>query len=108
MSLRVADGTAWPDVLARARAAAPAAFDGDRLRNVVEGHWSTLGRDRELVTPVDGTVLATGLMLGGSQAEAAVRHSHAEHNAWREVPLEDRVTRVAAAVDALSAHRELL
>src|SRR5262249_4491782 len=108
MTFRIAGGTAWPDVFARARAAAPAAFEGERLRNVVDGAWRTVGRDRELVTPVDGTVPAAGLMLGGAQAAAAVRYAYEEHRGWREVPLAERAARVSAAVDALADARDLL
>jgi acyl-CoA reductase-like NAD-dependent aldehyde dehydrogenase len=108
MTLRIADGTAWSEVFTGARSLAPAAFDGDRLRNVVAGRWRTVGRDRELVSPVDGTALATSLMLGGEQASAAVRHAHEEHRRWQEVPLAERAARVSVAVAALSDARDLL
>jgi acyl-CoA reductase-like NAD-dependent aldehyde dehydrogenase len=108
MSLRIADTARWSAVFDRAKAAAPAAFDGDRLRNVVDGRWQTLGRDQQLVSPVDGTTLATGLWLSTEQAHAAVQHSYADHQAWREVPLAERMSRVSAAVDALTEQRDLL
>ena len=108
MTLRIADGTAWPEVFTRARSLAPDAFDGDRLRNIVEGRWRTIGRDRELVSPVDGTVLATSLMLGGEQASVAIGYAHEEHRRWQEVPLAERAARVSAAVAALSDARDLL
>jgi acyl-CoA reductase-like NAD-dependent aldehyde dehydrogenase len=108
MTLRIAEGAGWPDVLSRAQAAAPAAFDGDRLRNVIDGRWQTLGRDQQLVSPVDGGTLATGLWLNTDQAKAAVHQAHLEHDQWREVPLAERTARVGAAVEALSEHRDLL
>src|SRR6266540_2861925 len=108
MTLRIADGAGWQDVFTRATALTPEAFDGARLRNFVDGGWRTLGRDRRLVSSVDGTVLATELMLSTDQAAAAVSHAHTEHRDWREVPLADRAARVAAAVDAMTGARDLL
>src|SRR6266542_2727448 len=108
MTFRIADGAGWQDVFTRATALTPEAFDGARLRNFVDGGWRTLGRDRRLVSSVDGTVLATELMLSTDQAAASVSHAHTEHRDWREVPLADRAARVAAAVDAMTGARDLL
>ena len=49
MALRLADGTAWTDILARAVAATPEAFgpedDGiTTLHNLVEGEWRAVGQ----------------------------------------------------------------
>ncbi|HSV67146.1 MAG TPA: aldehyde dehydrogenase family protein [Mycobacteriales bacterium] len=108
MTLRIADGARWHDVLSSAQALTPEAFDGDRLRNLVGGRWRAVGRDRDLTTPVDGTTLATQLMLSTAQAGEAVRHSAGEHAEWREQPLAERKARVAAAVDAMTEARDLL
>lgn len=39
MSMFVKPGTTWEAVWARARAAAPEAFEGDRIRNLMGGEW---------------------------------------------------------------------
>ena len=41
-------------------------------------------------------------------AQQAVRASLDQHRAWRHVPLDERRARVAATLDALTEHRELL
>ena len=58
MSLTLAPGTAWNDVLARVAAAAPEALTADRLRNLYAGRWHDVGTPAELRTPVDGTLPA--------------------------------------------------
>jgi acyl-CoA reductase-like NAD-dependent aldehyde dehydrogenase len=108
MTLRIADGADWSDVFGRAVAAAPDAFDGDRLRNVIDGRWQALGRDQQLVSPVDGGVLATSLWLSSGQCAAAVHQAHLEHDGWGALPLAERKRRVSAALEALTAHRDLL
>ena len=54
MTLQLKPGTAWEDVYAQARAAAPEAFEADRIRNLTNGEWQRNGSPGEHVNPVDG------------------------------------------------------
>jgi acyl-CoA reductase-like NAD-dependent aldehyde dehydrogenase len=108
MSLTLAPGTAWHDVLARVAAAAPEAFAADRLRNLYAGRWHDAGTPAELRTPVDGTLLTQLAKLDAATAAGAVRAATAAHRVWSATPLAERKARVAAAVDALALHRDLL
>jgi acyl-CoA reductase-like NAD-dependent aldehyde dehydrogenase len=108
MSLRLAPGTAWTETLRRAVAAAPEAFTDDRLHNLVEGQWRDSGTPAPLRTPVDGTVLAHLPRLDADTAQRAVSAAAAEHRAWAATPLDERRVRVVAALDELTAQRDLL
>jgi len=107
--LRLAAGTAWADVFTRAATAAPEAFGDDRLRNLWGGRWRETGVPlAHTVSPVDGSPIAGPPMIELDEAREAIGASCAEHRAWRDVPLAERRARVAAAVDALDAHRDIL
>ncbi|MFF0465914.1 aldehyde dehydrogenase family protein [Micromonospora zamorensis] len=113
MALRLADGTAWSDVLARAVAATPEAFGAEvdgvtTLHNLVEGEWRATGQPAPVRTPVDNTVVINLRRLDADTARAAVLHAAAEHRTWARTPLADRKARVADALDSLTAHRDLL
>ncbi|WP_212832697.1 aldehyde dehydrogenase family protein [Catellatospora sp. TT07R-123] len=112
MAPQLAHGTDWSTTLARAVAATPEAFDpaagSATLRNLIQGDWRPIGRPSPLTTGVDGTTLANLSRLDAETALAAVRHAAAAHRDWAATPLPERKARVAAAVDALTAHRDLL
>ena len=108
MTLQIKPGTTWDEVYARARAAAPEAFDADRISNLVGGEWTRSGTPGEHITPVDGTPIQGPPRLDRDAAEAAVRHAAAEHKAWAKVGLEERKTRVAAAVAEMRVQRDTL
>ncbi|MCX5070450.1 aldehyde dehydrogenase family protein [Micromonospora lupini] len=113
MALRLADGTAWSDVLARAVAATPEAFGAEvdgvvTLHNLVEGEWRAVGQPTPARTPVDNSVVVNLSRLDADTARAAVAHAAAAHRAWARTPLADRKARVSDALDALTAHRDLL
>ena len=108
MTLQMATGTSWPDVLGRATAAASEAFVDDRPRNLVEGGWHSLGAPMAVRTPVDGTVLTDLARLDADAAGRAVRAAAAQHAEWARTPLSRRRDRVSAALDALTAERDLL
>jgi acyl-CoA reductase-like NAD-dependent aldehyde dehydrogenase len=108
VTLRIANGTAWTDVLDRAISATPEAFAGDRLRNLICRTWTDDGTPTPLTTPVDGTVLAQLGRVDAATALTAVRGAAAAHAAWATTPLAERKSRVAAALDALTAERDLL
>jgi acyl-CoA reductase-like NAD-dependent aldehyde dehydrogenase len=108
MSLRLAPGTAWAEILHRAVAVAPEAFTDDRLHNLVEGQWRDSGTPAPLRTPVDGTVLAQLPRLDAETAQQAVRAAAAEHRVWAATALAERRERVVAALDELTAQRDLL
>ena len=108
MTLQIKPGTTWDEVYARARSAAPEAFDADRILNLVGGDWQRSGTPGEHVTPVDGTPIQGPPRLSHEEAAAAVVHAAGEHKAWREVDLQERKNRVAVAVAEMRAHRDTL
>jgi acyl-CoA reductase-like NAD-dependent aldehyde dehydrogenase len=108
MALQLAPGTDWPATLAKAVAAAPEAFDGSTLRNLVQGEWQAIGRPSPLTTPIDGTVIAQLSRLDADAALAAVRHAARAHRVWAATPLAERKQRVQDALDLLTEHRDLL
>jgi acyl-CoA reductase-like NAD-dependent aldehyde dehydrogenase len=108
MSLRLAPGTAWAETLSHAIAAAPEAFTDDRLHNLTEGQWRDGGTPAPLRTPVDGTMLAYLPRLDAEAAQRAVLAAAAEHQVWAATPLHVRRERVVAALDQLTALRDLL
>jgi acyl-CoA reductase-like NAD-dependent aldehyde dehydrogenase len=108
MTLSLKPGTAWADVYARARAAAPEAFDEDRILNLIGGEWKRLGTPGEHVTPVDGTPIQGPPRIDHDDAVTAVAQAAGEHKAWGEVDLDERKSRVLEAVESLTAERETL
>jgi acyl-CoA reductase-like NAD-dependent aldehyde dehydrogenase len=108
MSLRLASGTAWTDVISHASAVAPEAFAADRLRNLFANSWQDAGTPISVTTPVDGSVLTQLSRVSSAEALSAVRASVDAHREWAVVDLAERKARVTAAVDALSEHRDLL
>ncbi|SDJ51529.1 aldehyde dehydrogenase family protein [Streptomyces indicus] len=107
-SLSLKPGTTWSDAWQRCRAVAPEAFDEDRVRNLWNGTWHADGRALPATSPIDGTPIAGPPRLDSDTARAAVRASLDQHRAWRHLPLDERRARVAATLDALTEHRELL
>ncbi|GAA1302843.1 aldehyde dehydrogenase [Planotetraspora silvatica] len=108
MPLLLKPGTTWTDAYSRCRSAAPEAFHDDRVLNHWAGMWQRDGRPAPAASPVDGTTIAGPPRLDRSTASRAVRASLDEHQQWRHVPLAERKARVAATLDAMTAHRELL
>jgi acyl-CoA reductase-like NAD-dependent aldehyde dehydrogenase len=109
MKLRLADGTAPANLLARARAATPEAFGPAGIpRNLIGGTWSDAGSPAPVRTPVDNTVLTHVARVDAGTARDAVRAAAIQHREWAAVPLAHRVDRVEAALDALTAQRDLL
>ncbi|MFJ4466150.1 aldehyde dehydrogenase family protein [Streptomyces sp. NPDC089424] len=107
-SLTLKAGTAWADAWRRCLAVAPEAFQDDRVLNLWNATWQADGHVLPATTPVDGTPIAAPPRLDGDAAHQAVRASLDQHRAWRHVPLDERRARVAATLDALTEHRELL
>src|SRR6476469_6909259 len=108
MTLQLKPGTAWADVYARARSAAPEAFDEDRILNLTGGGWQRVGTPGEHVTPVDGTPIQGPPRVSHDEAAEAVAHALREHKVWRDVDLDERKSRVAAAVAEMREHRDTL
>jgi acyl-CoA reductase-like NAD-dependent aldehyde dehydrogenase len=109
MTLQLAPGTAWSTVYARARSAAPEAFDEDgRLLNLYAGSWQRTGQSSSAVSPVDGCTISGVPRLDRPDATAALAGSVEQHKAWGEVPLAERRRRVLAAVAAMREHRDTL
>ncbi|QFR01343.1 aldehyde dehydrogenase [Streptomyces phaeolivaceus] len=107
-TLTLKSGSAWTDAWRRCLAVAPEAFRDDRVLNLWNGTWQADGRALPATTPVDGSPVDGPPRLDGTTAHRAVRASLDQHRAWRHVPLDERRARVAATLDALTQHRELL
>ncbi|MZD04451.1 aldehyde dehydrogenase family protein [Streptomyces sp. SID5785] len=101
-------GTSWDDAWRRCLAVAPEAFRDDRVLNLWDGTWQADGRPLPATTPVDGSPIAGPPRLDAGTAHRAVRAALDRHRAWRHVPLPERRARIAATLDALTEHRELL
>jgi len=107
-ALHVPSFATWDHVLSESAKLAPSAFDGSRLRNLHEGRWQPTGSPAPLISPVDGSTLASLPKLDAAVALSAVQASAAEHAAWGEQPLAERKARVSAAVESLSDARDTL
>ncbi|NRQ34085.1 aldehyde dehydrogenase family protein [Nonomuraea sp. NN258] len=106
--MRLKPGTAWHETYARCRAAAPEAFHHDRVLNHWGGFWQRDGRPVPAFSPLDGTAIAGPPRLDRAGAGRALAGAVEEHRQWRHVPLAERKSRVAAAVESMAAHRDLL
>jgi acyl-CoA reductase-like NAD-dependent aldehyde dehydrogenase len=106
MALGVPERLSASAVMARATAATPEGFATARLRNLIDGDWRDVGTPSEQVSPVDGTVLTQLPKVDSATAISAVEAAARAHGSWATTPLDERHTRVAAAVDALSAVRD--
>ncbi|WP_329092145.1 MULTISPECIES: aldehyde dehydrogenase family protein [unclassified Streptosporangium] len=108
MSPILKPGSAWSDAYERCVSAAPQAFHDDRVLNHWGGFWQRDGRPEPAASPVDGTAIAGPPRLDRATALRAVRAGLDEHRLWRHVPLAERKARVTAALEAMTAHRDLL
>jgi acyl-CoA reductase-like NAD-dependent aldehyde dehydrogenase len=108
MSLHIKPGTSWHETYARCVAAAPEAFDSDRIRNLVAGEWQRSGAPGHHVSPVDGTPILGPPRVDLPAATSAVKAAVEQHERWSHVDLDERKRRVTEAVDALAAARDLL
>ncbi|MFJ8790317.1 aldehyde dehydrogenase family protein [Streptomyces sp. NPDC102462] len=107
-TLTLKPGTSWNDAWRRCLALAPEAFRDDGVRNLWGAAWQPEGHALPATTPVDGSPIAGAPRLDATTARQAVRASLDQHRAWRHVPLDERRARIAATLDALTEHRELL
>ncbi|MFI6876766.1 aldehyde dehydrogenase family protein [Streptomyces sp. NPDC050400] len=101
-------GTSWDDAWRRCLTVAPEAFREDRVLNLWNGTWHADGRALPATSPVDGSPIAGPPRLDADTAHRAVRAALDQHRAWRHIALPERRARVAATLDALTQHRELL
>ncbi len=106
--LMLKPGTAWSQVYARCVAAAPEAFEQDRINNLMEGRWQRAGTPGQHATPVDMSAIPGPPRIDQDTAMLAAEAACAEHAAWGKVALVERKRRVTAAVDLMAAQRELL
>jgi acyl-CoA reductase-like NAD-dependent aldehyde dehydrogenase len=99
----------WPQLLARARALVPEAFDSQgQVLNLLEGRWAEPGHGKHFLSSVDGTELGKYPMIGADTAKRAVRFAADEFRQWRNVDLDERKRRVTETVAALRENADLL
>ena len=108
MTLQVKPGTTWDEAYAAARAAAPEAFDTDRIRNLVGGEWQRLGSLGPHTTPVDGSEILGPPRVEYDTAVQAGAYACGEHKVWGETDLDERKQMVIDAVDLMQQHRDTL
>lgn len=108
MELVLKAGTAFQEVYAKARNAAPEAFGGDHLNNLIAGQWVSSGETAPHTSPVDGSAIIGPPKLSASEVEAAVKASVAQDQEWSRVPLSERKARVAEALTGLRAQRDTI
>ncbi len=108
MTFSLKPGTSWNDVYARARSAAPEAFEVDRIRNLVGGEWKSIGKPGRHTTPVDGSPIPGPPRIGHDDAVVAVAQAADEHKKWAATDLDERKRRVAEAVAAMREQRDTL
>jgi len=101
-------GTSWWETYARCVSVAPEAFDSDRLRNLTRGEWRRVGTPGDHLNPLDGSPIPGPPRVDRDEAAAAVAHACIEHAEWSAIDLDERRSRVTAAVDAMTEHRDLL
>ncbi|MEO9224087.1 MAG: aldehyde dehydrogenase family protein [Acidimicrobiales bacterium] len=101
-------GMSWAEIYAKARTAAPEAFDIARVRNLWGGQWHDAGQPQVSTSPVDRSAIVGPPMLSATQASEALEACVVEHDEWAGVDLAERKRRVQAAVEGLEANRDLL
>ena len=99
MGLQLKQGTDFNSVFARARQAAPEAFDQQSIRNLIGGEWVVLGNQISHLTPVDQSNIVGPSMLDLGQAQDAVHKASKMHASWGKVSLDERKSRVSKAVE---------
>jgi acyl-CoA reductase-like NAD-dependent aldehyde dehydrogenase len=108
MGLQLKQGTDFNSVFARARQAAPEAFDQQSIRNLIGGEWVVLGNQVSHLTPVDQSNIVGPSLLNLKQTQDAVHKASKMHASWGKVDLEERKSRVAKAVELLREHRDTI
>lgn len=108
MALQQKAGTSWDEVYGLARAAAPEAFDTDRILNLIGGEWKQTGETRPHAVAVDGSVIPGPPRINHDTAVSAVNQAKLQHEAWSQVPLDERQRRVQHAVTLLREHRDTI
>ena len=106
---RLLAGADWHSLRAQCLAAAPEAFDAQgQPLNLKCGEWAFPGHGKIAHSPVDGAELGRFPMLSLDEAKKAVAHGALEAKEWAKTPLDERKSRVAACLDALETHHELM
>jgi acyl-CoA reductase-like NAD-dependent aldehyde dehydrogenase len=106
VGLTVPEHATWSNVLTRVVKVAPAAFAGDRLRNLFEGRWQDSGEPSPIISPVDQSTTAQLPKLDRETAARAVSGAADQDAKWSDVPLPDRKAAVQAALDAMADIRD--
>lgn len=101
-------GTEFDSAFAKARAAAPEAFDSNSLRNLIGGEWVALGEKQRFLTPVDQSEIVGPSMLNLEQTQHAVDLAVKMDADWSKVSLDERKTRVAKALELLREQRDTI
>jgi acyl-CoA reductase-like NAD-dependent aldehyde dehydrogenase len=108
MTLHIKKGTDWNSVYSQAMALAPEAFDADRINNLVMGQWLSVGVTADHVNPVDQMPIQGPPKIDHQTAIDAVASAALQHKAWGLVSLDDRKTKVSAALVGLRAARDTI
>ncbi len=108
MTLRIKPGTEFAAVYARARTAAPEAFDESRFSNLIDGEWKAVGEANQHANPIDMGLIPGPPRIDHDAAVEAVAAAVRQHKEWARVPLDERIRRVQLALAGLRENRETI
>lgn len=106
--LHVKPGSAWSDFFARARSAAPEAFDAQSLRNLIGGEWVRGGTVGSHTVPVDGSEIVGAPAITADEAQHAMALAVKQDKEWSKVGLDERMSRVKKSVALLREQRDTI
>ena len=89
-------------------AASPAAEARDLLASLGVAASQSSGGSHDVVSPVDGAVLASVPLAGAAETQAAIGQAHAAYLQWRTVPAPRRGELVRLLGEELRAHKDAL
>ena len=108
MTLHVKQGTDWDSVYGQARAIAPEAFEVDRINNLIDGQWKSVGTSTGHANPVDQMLIPGPPKVDHQTAIDAVAAASRQHRDWGLVDLDERMVRVTAAIAGLREARDTI
>jgi acyl-CoA reductase-like NAD-dependent aldehyde dehydrogenase len=105
----IAPEVVFASLLAQTKQVAPEIFDQNgHFLNLLEGRWQAPGTPREFHSPIDGSLLGSLPMLDHDTAQRAVLAAKQEAATWAATDLDERKTRIQAALEALRPQIDLI
>jgi len=99
----------WHHLMTQMKALVPEAFDSKgQVLNLIGGEWRNAGNPKMFLSSVDGSPLGYYPMIDLETGKEAVRLANKEGILWAKTDLDTRKTKVAACLEQLKKHHELL